>query len=213
MNMNRSALFATSTLFMLIGPQTATAGHTQTLDFEDFNTGNLGTTALFNLPDLNIRFDVDSPILSIVNPFPAVQGWGHRSLLLNHNINQTPLTISFLDDASAFAIEYGDFGGTESDTIRFSIYSGILGSGDLLDRIDLITTNDIGILGPDLFEFATTDGSLGIGSVIIETAGVGGTPSLFFDNLSVTTPTPGTIAAFLTGAFFVSRRRRVIEQI
>ena len=207
MNTKSSLLLAATCLFFGVAAQPALADRTEILDFEDFDTGNMSTAALINLPYLNVRFDLDFAILSIVELFSPVQGWGNQSLLLNSGI-QSPLTISFLDGATAFGIEYGDIG-ADADAISFSIYSGILGTGELIERIDLVTTTDIGLLGPELFEFATADGSLGIGSVIIETAGTGGAPSLFFDNLSVTVPTPMSSAPLLALGLLAARRRRV----
>lgn len=181
-------------------------------DFEQEPVGNTGRSVTFMQGDDLILVELDQSILYVTEPNLHQAGWGSQSLLLGGGTRRSPMTISFEQSIEYFSIEFGDYYGTKPDTVSIQVYSGIGGTGSLLHEeiITSLAAVDEGFV--DSFSYHATDHQIvGLNrfqSVVIETAGSFGNPSLFFDNLGFTVPSPSTLSLLGVLGMAQTRRRR-----
>lgn len=170
--------------------------------------GNAQGTAIFDV--------VDTPSYSSAGvSFPA--SWGTRSLDPFSARGNFAFIVDFSSAITSASIDYGDFGGTANgdyDTFTMQAYSGLGGTGTLL------TTSTDTYGGKILPTFDTVSVSAAdIRSITF----IGGSPgnlpnSVYYDNLSVTTPAPepsqtaalGMGVLGLAGLAVKARRRSAI---
>jgi hypothetical protein len=203
--MHRTLSTGTLIIFALTTP--ALSGVTTTFGFEPEMTGNTGLSQTFEQDGHEIMVSVEAPIAQIVDSDRAPESWGSRQLLLGGGSQSSPLTITFVGGVSDLAIEFGDFGG-DTDNLRFDLYSGANGTGSLLSSTNDIYDADLST--GDIGRFSASSGtdSPTYGSLVIVTTGSAGRPSLYFDNIEITVPAPGSVLALVLGCAATARRRR-----
>ncbi|MCG9894223.1 MAG: PEP-CTERM sorting domain-containing protein [Fimbriimonadaceae bacterium] len=148
-------------------------------------------------------FDTD-PFIGSAFEFPGV--WGTRVLAPFAFQTEDDLFVAnFNQEITEFWIDMGDFGADEDD-LQLRIYSGLNGTGDLIDSIDY----PYGLGSIPNFETVTwTSFGQNARSVLFR----GGSPnfpnSVYMDNITVTpVPEPATLAFLGLGGLAFIRRRK-----
>jgi hypothetical protein len=183
---------------------------TATFDFEDLDPGPVAPSGL-SLTSNGLTLDIDPGVnaLSIETaPGGRPASWGDRQLNVRSSDPTllSPITLTFSEGVTGFRIEFGD-DDPDIDRVVLNVFGGPDATGPTLFS-DLISYRDtFPTTGTALFSFlAPTDA---IRSITIDTSSTtGGLPTLFYDNLVVFIPAPGTGAALGLVGLALTRRRR-----
>ncbi len=183
---------------------------TDEFDFEDLTPGPVfGDLALAgDHVDVNISVANADFYVENISPVPSPAGWGQRALAVDgpgNGAQPSPMTITFVGGVTGFQIEFGD-DDVDTDRLSFEMYSGPNGTGSLLHSEVATWERDFGFDDPGSFLFSFLAPTDALGSVVIDSSGTNGDHSLFYDNLTVYVPAPGT--ALLALAALTPRRRR-----
>ncbi len=203
-NQNKLCAIGVATLLATVSQSNATILY----DFEDAALGNTGLNSIFTQGGINMYIELDENILRVVEADLHIAGWGSQSLILGGGSQRSPMRLSFERSIESFSIEFGDYFGTKPDNVHISLYSGVSGTGELVYEENIISLSPIDEGFVDSFSFSASGLSDMFSSVVIETSGSFGNPSLYFDNISVTVPTPSTLLAFAGLSILGTRRSR-----
>jgi hypothetical protein len=113
---------------------------------------------------------------------------------------------NFSAPITSASLSFGDFGG-DDDTMTLNAYSGLNGTGTLLAS----SVDAYGVQSFPLFDTISAKAD-GIRSLVFIGGSAGFPNSLYYDNLSVSTPEPGSLALFLgmgiTATGLLRRRKK-----
>ncbi len=154
-----------------------------------------GLTATLSRTTAATEFDIINTS-GFPGSFPATWGLQHLD-----PFSASPAGDSFLADFSiplnTLSIEFGDFAGDDDSLVELSAFSGLGGTGTLLD-----TNTSMWLISdslPSLFKTLTVSSSTPFSSVLF-TSGGDFPNSLYWDNMEVEPiPEPATIALFGMG--------------
>ncbi len=180
--------------------------------FFDFETAATGSHAALSFTDAGVTLDVSQAagnfeVMDLTGPGgPA--SWGVRTLLPDTNF--ASVIIGNFSQPQAFVgVEAGDFF-ADTDTITLEGWSGLNGTGVLVDTAFVVYPSTLGIPG-DIASLNVFSNGLGtINSVRMFSIGAGGDSNMYFDNIRTRSvvPEPATIAVLGLGVAALVRRRR-----
>ena len=184
----------------------------------DGNLTNLTVTGAGVTVDIfrssGIGFDViNDDAVGTSNSFPSAV-FGNQTLSPFFNpAEPDEFVANFSTAVASVSLDAGDFG-VDNDVITVTAFSGLDGTGTLLDTHSILFSGNLNDPGPENEPVTlVVDGFTGIGIRSITfggNGGVGATNSVFFDNLQVTfIPEPSmTLCLSAMGFGLLTRRRK-----
>lgn len=180
--------------------------------FFNFETAATGPHANLSFTDAGVTLALsqNAGVFEVqdITGFGGPASWGVRTLLPETS-NPSVMIGNFSQPQAFVGIEAGDFF-ADTDTITMEAWSGLNGTGILLDTDFIVYPANLGLPGDiaSLNVFETVLGS--INSVRFFSIGAGGNSNMYFDNMRTRSavPEPATIAILGLGIVALVRRRR-----
>jgi hypothetical protein len=179
------------------------AGAATVFDFEDQTSGSYSsiTSTVGGITTSIYRANGNPLTVLGIGP-PA---WQSHSLIGTDFPDVVPpagIIANFSTALTSASIQFGDFGG-DDDTVWLEAWSGLNGTGTLLGSSNLFYPASRDISNGDIDIGSLTVFGTGIQSLrFYSTGDANYTPdSVYWDNLSVTVPEPGTLSLLTMGIF------------